>query len=223
MSAGFGGDAGSGPVILAGDKDIAFVPAAYGPSGRWIAFALVKSVLLIYAGGMLAFLAVRSTHAGAGASTGEGLFALAALLFALAFFTLVHVFTRKVVVDAEQIEYCGGLGMTTRILRRSGIAGWRISMGREFNLEDMVFRTGMVTLYPSDPQQNPLSLSINAFDFDEDFDHWLATLPRIVGTGGGEGWEALLNDPMFAPLFCMVLLVYGCIVVLAALLVAKVV
>jgi hypothetical protein len=223
MSARFGGDAESGSAVLAGDKDIAFVPAVYGPSGRWIAFALVKSVLLFYAGGVLAYLAARSTQAGAGTSAGAGLFALAALSFVLALFALVHLFTRKVAVDAERIEYRGGLGMTTRTLRRSEIARWRIRMGREFDLEDMVFRTGIVTLYPSDPAQKPMTIAINAFDFDDDFDHWLGTLPRAVGTGGAEGWEALLHDPMFAPLIGMVLLVYGCIVVLAALLAAKVV
>jgi hypothetical protein len=217
MSARFGGDAESGPAVLAGDKDIAFVPAVYGPSGRWIAFALVKSVLLFYAGGVLAFLAAR------GAQAGVVLYALAALCAVLAVFTLVHLFTRKVAVDAERIEYRGGFGVTTRTLRRSEIARWHIRMGREFDLEDMVFRTGIVTLYPSDPQQKPLSIAVNAFGFDDDFDHWLATLPRAVGTGAAEGWEALLHDPMFVPLIGMVLLVYGCIVVLAALLAAKVV
>jgi len=206
--------------VLPGDKDLAFGPAIYGPSGRWMAFALVKSALLLYAGGMLSTLTVTSPRGGAAA----GLFALlAALCFVLALLTLVHLFTRKVVVDADGIEYRGGFGMTTRKLSRSEIARWRIRMGREFDLEDMVFRTGIVTLYPSDPQQKPISIAVNAFDFDENFDHWLATLPRVVGPGGADRWEALLHDPMFAPLIAMVVLVYGCLIVLAALMVAKVV
>jgi hypothetical protein len=218
MSARFGGG-DSGQAVLAGDKDIAFVPAAYGPSGRWIAFALVKSALLIYAGGMLASLAVRAP----GTPAGAGLFALATFCFVLALLAILHLFTRKVVVDAEGIEYRGGLGMNTRRLRRDEIAGWRIRRGREFDLEDMVFETGIVTLYPSDTQRKPMSIAVNAFDFDDDFEHWLATLPRVVGRGRAEGFEALLYDPMFVPLIGMVLLVYGCIVVLAALLAAKVV
>jgi hypothetical protein len=223
MSTRSGGDAGTGPAILAGDKDITFVPATYGPSGLWIGFALVKSALLFYAGGMLATLAARSMNAGAGTSIAAGLLALATLAFVLALFALVHLFTRKVVVDSEGIEYRGGLGMTTRSLRRSEIAGWGVMMGREFDLEDMVVRTGVVTLYPSDPQQRPMSIAVNAFDFDDDFDHWLATLPRVLGTGGVQRWEGLLHDPMFVPIIGMVLLVYGCIVVLAALLVANVI
>jgi hypothetical protein len=215
------GDGGSGAVAT-GDKDAGFIPAVYGPSGRWFAFALVKSLLLIYAGLAIGWIGIKANPAWGG----RGLLAVAALCILLALFTLVHLFTRKVFIDGEEIEYSGGFGMTAHRLRRDAIAGWRSAMEREYNFEELLSLTDVITIYPSDPGGRRLSLALNAWNFDEDFQHWLDGLPRVVKTdalAGRDRWEAIAHDPMFAPLIAMVGLVYGAIVLLGALLAAKVI
>lgn len=219
------GESGSG-MLTAGDKDIAYLAAVYGPSGRWIAFATAKILLLTYSGLALGWFVLKRLPASAGGWVGPALFALAALAIVLALLALVHLFTRKVAIGEDGIELSGGFGMTTRRLRRDEIAGWRAAVEREFSFEEMLVPADVVTLYPKDPGGKRIVLATNAWDFDPDFDHWLASLPRLIARDalvGGDRWEALVHDPLFAPLIAMVALVYGSIMVLAALLVAKVI